>query len=213
MPGAMPHPDLVAFSPRGEAAALYSLSSKQLQVIGNLPARASVIRQLSAESWGELRQIALTDDGELVIAGLPDGRLLYSSVGGRWTTWSAGYTPRAWYFVPSSHDLVLSDPAQGAIVLLSKLNETPEAHILATQAQADRLAMTKEGEQLVAADSASGRLWSIEVRTGAVTSLAPARVESLSCLRDGHTFLLSASPALSLLRLAALTSVAAQLNH
>ncbi|MBV9762734.1 MAG: hypothetical protein JO340_19395 [Acidobacteriaceae bacterium] len=201
--GAAPHPALVAFSPRGEAALLYDSASKRIAVLTGLPASPSLMRQLPVGNASAITEAALTDDGDLVVAATSDGKLLSSSAGGSWTTWSSAYAHQAWSFVPASHELIMSDPAQAAIVSVSQFDKTVETRILTLQVQADRLGLTKDGEQLIAADSANGRLWMIDLRTEALTPLASAKVESLSCLRDGRTFLLSPSPDLSLLSFAA----------
>ncbi|MBV8906800.1 MAG: hypothetical protein JOZ22_24435, partial [Acidobacteriia bacterium] len=202
IPGTMSHPDRIAFSPRGEAACLLSFASGRLQVIANLPGHPTLLRELSIASWNESPQFALTDDGELIVAALSGARLMRSIEGGAWQSWSVPYTPGAWTFVSNSHDLLIADPSQGSIALVSKLGEMPEIHILATQGvQANLLVVTKDGRQCLAADSLTGKLLSLDLRTGTLTSLAPANIEHFLSLRDGRTFLLSAYPALSLLRL------------
>ncbi len=202
IPGVLQRPTLVAFSPTGEAAVLYSRDSNRLQLVAGLPFSPSVARQLSTADLGDLSNIALTDDATLVLAARADGSFIFSLHGARWQAWASGFTPHARSFVPNTHDLVISDITQGLVVLVQNLSDTPDAYrILAQGIQADFLSVARHGELLLAG-STGGQLWTIESRTGAVTSIASrATVNSLSALRESDTFLLSSSPALSLLKL------------
>jgi hypothetical protein len=206
LPGVMAHPDLVVFSPRGDAAALYSQAAATLQIITHLPAEPSTGRQISMAALGTPSQLAITDDGALVVAALADQRLVFSFGGATWQPLTTAYTPQAWTFVPNTHDLAISDMAQKTIVLLSNLSETSKmVRVLSPDVAADRLAVTKSGDQLVAANSIAGQVWTIDLKTAALTPRDGfAKVDTLSSLRDGLTFLLSASPSISVLKLAAL---------
>jgi hypothetical protein len=202
IPGALQRPTLVAFSPTGESAVLYSRDSHRLQVVGGLPFNASITRQLSTADLGGLSNITVTDDAALVFAGRGDGSLIFSFEGGPWQSWVAGFVPQAWTFVPNTHALVLSDVTQDLVLLLPNLCYTPDApRILAQGIRADFLSVTGDGELLLAG-STTGKLWTIERKTGAVTSVASGTtVNSLFSLRAPGTFLLSSCP-VSLLKLA-----------
>ena len=203
--GAMAHPDLVVFSPRGDAAVFYSQAAASLQVLTHLPAEPSLSRQFSIAALGTPSGLAITDDGALVVAGLADHSLAFSLDGAPWQPLTTGYTPQAWTFIPRTHDLAMSDVAQQTIVLLSNLSEASKAvRVLAQDVAANRLAVTKNGDQLVAADTQAGQLWTIDLKTATLTPQEGfAKLDTLSSLRDGFTFLLSTSPSLSLLKLAA----------
>jgi hypothetical protein len=69
---------------------------------------------------------------------------------------------------------------------------------LAQSIEADRLAFTKEGDQLMAASSSQGKLWAIDVKSGSVGPGSVALIDTLVPLRDGRTFLLSNSKLLLL---------------
>jgi hypothetical protein len=113
------------------------------------------------------------------------------------------FSPHAWSFVPNTHDLAVSDTTQQTIALLPKVDDPASGfHILALNLRADSLAVTRDGGQLVAADSAARKLWTIDLKDGTVTERAEqANLETPVTLRDGFTFLLSTSPAVSVLRL------------
>jgi hypothetical protein len=201
--GAMAHPDLVAFSPRGDAAVLYSQADARLQVVSGLPGQPSLSRQLSTAALGTPSQIAITDDAALVVADLADRGMAFSLNGAAWLPLATGYTPQAWTFIPNSHSLAISDAAQRTILLLPDAAEGSSAfHVLAQNASADRLAAAKDGSQLAAANPSAGQIWTIDLKTGIVTPIEGfAKVDTLSLARDGFTVLLSASPRVSLLKL------------
>jgi hypothetical protein len=203
--GAMAHPDLVVFSPRGDAAILYTQATASFEVLTHLPADPSLAGEISVAALGTLSQLAVSDDGAVVVAGLADHRLALSINGAAWQPLVSGYTPQAWTFIAKTHDLAISDTAQKTIVLLSHLSDESTAfRVLSQGVVADRLAVTKDGDQLVAANMKAGQIWTLDVKTA---TLAPpngfAKLDTLSSLRDGFTFLLSASPSLSLLKLTA----------
>jgi hypothetical protein len=198
--GAMAHADLVAFSPRGDAALLYSKDSGRLQIIGDLPAKPTVLHELPVAGLGDLSQLALSDDGKALAAQLGDNRIMYSSQDGHWQPLSGQYSPAAWSFVPYAHDLVIADSIQGVIAIYREFDGSP--HLFSVQGlRADHLSFTKDGSQLLAGWSSDGSLWSWQLASGVIASLPTSgRLATLSCLRDGWTFLLSASPNLSLVK-------------
>jgi hypothetical protein len=203
--GAMAHPDLVVFSPRGDAAVLYSQSAASFQVLTHLPAEPSLARETSMAALGTPSQLAISDDGAVIVAGLADHRLVFSMNGAAWQTLVIGYTPQAWTFIPKTHDLAITDTTQRTIVLLSHLSEASIAvRVLSQGVAADRLAVTKSGDRLLAANMNAGQIWTIDLKTATPTPEDGfAKLDTLSSLRDGFTFLLSSSPSLSLLKLTA----------
>jgi hypothetical protein len=200
--GAMSHPDQVAFSPRGSAAALYSEADGRIQILTNLPAQPSITKNLSLSRQGTPSSIAISDDAAVILAAFPDGRLLVASTGTAWVNLPLAFTPRDWSFLPGTHHLVLSDALQKTIVLFTNV-ETPArtSQILAQDILADRIAVTKDGGELIAASAASGDVWTIDLTTSTITHKAGIPNIGLLPLRDGFTFLLSSSPQLFVLRL------------
>jgi hypothetical protein len=199
--GVMAHPDLVAFSPGGGAAALYSASGGRLQVIGDLPAQPHIMRELSTEGRAA-SALALTDDGLLLVVQFGDPMPFYSREGNSWQAVSTGVRPRAWAFLPRSHDLIVSDSGQNEIVLLPGVSDAPiPERILASDAAADQLAATSDGDEIVAASSSTGTVWEIPLVSGArFRRFQLTNVRTLSTLRDGHAFLFSSFPNLTLVR-------------
>lgn len=204
VPGALAHPDLVAFSPRGASAALYYGSSSRLQIVKNLPSRAALASDLSTNGLGQLSGIVVSDDGAVVIARDSIGRFQISSNGQSWQVLPWTYAPLAWSFVPNSHDLIVSDSQQKNTYLLRQIDNSTNPTALGNGLEPDHLAVTSDGRTLIALDTAQKQLWTIDLASLAATSVplsTPA--DALVLLRDGHTVLLSGSPAsgLSLLKI------------
>ncbi len=204
--GAMAHPDLVAFSPRGDAALLYSQATASVQVLTHMPGEPSLTREISMAGQGTAWQFAITDDGALVVAGVADHSLAFSQDGKSWQPLTTGLTPQAWTFISNTHDFAISDTVQKTIMLVSNLGDAARVfRVLSQGVAADGLAVTKNGDRLIAGNVKAGQVWTIDLKTGTLTPQEGiAKLDSLSSLRDGFTFLLSASPSVSLLRLTAL---------
>jgi hypothetical protein len=193
--GATSHPDAVAFSPRGDAALLFSKSDALIQVIAGLPAQPKLTHVLTVPSPSELTSLAVSDDGLLVAAQFGDGTPLYSFRGETWKMIGTTARPQAWSFVPRTYDLVMSDATRREILLLSNINgpHGPE-RVLASGVFADRLALTKQGDELLTESSKDGTVMNISLTTGRASRLQTGASTQLSLLRSGSTFLLSISP-------------------
>ncbi len=155
---------------------------------------------------GTAWQFAITDDGALVVAGVADHSLAFSQDGKSWQPLTTGLTPQAWTFISNTHDFAISDTVQKTIMLVSNLGDAARVfRVLSQGVAADGLAVTKNGDRLIAGNVKAGQVWTIDLKTGTLTPQEGiAKLDSLSSLRDGFTFLLSASPSVSLLRLTAL---------
>ena len=202
IPGAFSHPDSVAFSPTGKAAALYSSSQAQIQVLTGLPGTPVIQSRISAGSAGQLTTVALSDDGQIVLATNSSGQIELSADGKLLHAMPWTYSLRAVSFVSNTHNVLLSDARQRQLLLLQNveaLNSPPV--VLGNGLQPDHLAVSSDGETLLALDTARQTLWQIDARTlSALLVPAGQQAQTLIALRDGHTFLLSNSP-LSLLKL------------
>ncbi len=216
VPGSIKRPDLVAFSPRGDAAALYSRTNSRVEVLGHLPSEPVLVREINVEAAGQISQIAVTDDGTLVAIASIDGIVRSSNLEREniWEALSVGLAPGAWSFIPGTHQLVISDPIQKAIVLLSDLDHaSATAHVLASQtAPIERVSVSKDGDCLLLVSSDS-KVSSINLVDPGQVPLAldtphKGRVDGLFELRDGRSFVLS-SEVLALVKLGDMGSASA----
>ncbi len=200
----IPHPDLAAFSPRGESAVLYSHQTDEIQILTHLPAEPQL--KTVPLPIGIARKLAVTDDAAIVVAELEGGTTVYSANGQSWKPVLAGFTPRAWTFLAKSHDLAIADPNQNQVVVLNNLDITSGRNYrtVVQNLNADFLSSTRAGETLVAANLAVGQVWTIDVKTDAATLLDESGpIQNMVSLHDGYTFVISDSTNLSVLRLRA----------
>ena len=123
IPGALPHPDVVTFSARGDAFVIYNIGSDLLQVISGLPAEPSVATLPALERSVEAASFALTDDGTLVAAQLTDGTVLTSARGASWQRLPLAYGARALLFASRTHNLVVSDTSQHTVSLITNVDD------------------------------------------------------------------------------------------
>jgi hypothetical protein len=200
--GAMAHPETAVFSARGEAVVLYAKSGGRVQVMSGLPGQPVVAAEPELAQWGEAVNFAVSDDGAVVVVELAGGNAIFSIRGAGWRRLPGAYGALGMAFVPNTHNLVVSDSAQPGISMVEIAQNEQPARLLLDGIQADRLAFTKEGGQLLAASSSQGKLWTVDLQTTAVGATSSGVIGSLLPLRDGHTFLLSSAPALSLLNVA-----------
>jgi hypothetical protein len=73
--GTLAHPDIVAFSPKGSSAALWSNASGRLQIITGLPGRPATTADISVAEFNHPEQIALSDDGQVVLTADANGQI------------------------------------------------------------------------------------------------------------------------------------------
>ncbi len=191
---AIARPDRVAFSPLGSAAVLVSNSERRMQALTYRFGKASVLWSLGLSNAGELVNFTVSDDGELVMATFANQPPVYSLKGSEWQPLAASCAPGAWTFLPGSHDLVLSDRLQNAIILLPHAESAsiPVRILLPEGGGADLIATDKQGARVLAAISGTSTIWRIELGSGTARQLSSrSAVNTLTSLRDGETFLIS----------------------
>ena len=196
--GAMSTADLVAFSPSGSAAALYSKSTGRLQVIAGLADSPRVSIEVAAGTLGiQPVVVAVSDDA---------GALLASDVSGGVYLLAADNPPALLYqtgavasmaFFPRSQDAVVADRAQKRVLLLRQVSANCSVQWLAdensTVDHPGAVAGMAGGTVLIASTN-DRRLWMADTRSGEITAVdLPVIAEFLRATRDASTFLLSSS--------------------
>ena len=159
----------------------------------------------------------------MVVAKNASGQFYLWSGGSNWRLMPWNYSAAVWSFVSNSHDLVLSnvalsDTRQAGLLLFRQVEgpNAPAVSLTGAGVHPDSLAMTSDGENVIAAASANGTVWSIELKTGTVRLASAQQGEApLLTLRDGHTFFLSvgADASFSLLNVASASAKPAVLVH
>jgi hypothetical protein len=165
-----------------------------MQALTYRSGEASVLRSLSLPNPAELLNFTVSDDGELVVASFASQPPLYSLKGSEWQPLATNCAPGAWTFLPGSHDLVLSDRLQNAIVLLPRAEGASIAVrvLLVEGGDADLIAADKQGTSVLAAINGTSTLWQIELGSGTAQQFSSrSAVNTLTPLRDGETFLIS----------------------
>jgi hypothetical protein len=192
----LPHPDLVAFSPRGESVALYAAQSRQLQIITGMPNKAAIKKTPPLESPVAINMIALSDDASIVVTKNAAGELQVSNADSSWSLFYDAYSPLAWSFIPKTHDLIISDSHEKAVFLIELADSKNTRTVLAENCLPNQLAVTSNGETLAALDSKRSILWTIDLksRTSSITKSAQ-NLDSLITLRNGNVFLASSGTA------------------
>jgi len=193
---ALPHPDLVAFSPRGESVALYAATSRQLQIITGMPNKASIKKTPPLESPLAITMIALSDDASVVVIKDAAGELQISDADSSWRLFYGAYSPLAWSFLPKTHDLVISDSQEKAVFLIEQADSKNTRTVLAENCLPNQLAVTSNGETLAALDSKRSMLWTIDLKSKILSVTKSAQnLDSLITLRNGNVFLASSGTA------------------
>ncbi len=79
--GATAGADRIVMSPRGMAAALWFSSTSRVQIVSGLPGAPSVREVDASSSGGSPAALALSDDGQWLAVGSPDGVYVFGSTG------------------------------------------------------------------------------------------------------------------------------------
>src|SRR5690242_3260576 len=139
--GALPHLDLVTFSPRGNSAALYAREAGQIQVIGGMPNQPELRKTLSLLSTSAASMMAVSDDANVVIVRDSTGEALISNDGKSWQPFYGAYSPSAWTFIPKTHDLIVADKQENAIFLIEQAGSNRARIILAENSLPDQISV------------------------------------------------------------------------
>ncbi len=192
--GAMAAPDVIALSPRGDAAALYRASDRLLQVLTGLPDSPRILREIpSAALGGILTSMAVADDGEAVLVAVADQALLIPSDG----------IPRplpvdgpvsAMAFRPRTHDAIAANRLNNLSLIL-RATEDAEIQLLASPEDGilDPLAVafSLDGSRAFVANS-GGNLIQFDFSGGPPQSLScQCRIAGLHRLIGNSVFLLT----------------------
>jgi hypothetical protein len=196
LPGALPAADLVAFSPTGRSAVLFSAASRRLQVVTGLPDTPNVSQDLDAALLpGAPESLAVSDDGATVLlASRRAVHLLSPSSAARLILNLSGQAALA--FLPNSSDAAIADRGAGSVHLLHNSGGSVSSGVVAAGLDGlEDLASTTDGQTLVLTSPAANRIWTVGVRTGEVRGFdSRIRPATLSRMGDGDTFLIASEP-------------------
>jgi hypothetical protein len=193
--GAIQTPDVVAFSPTGQSALLWSATAG-LQVIGGLPGTPAIVRTVGAAAFPKaIQDAAVSDDGDSV---------LLASEGGAYQLLRDGTTRQvissadsaALAFLPNSSQAAIGDRRAGSVYLWVTGTGQGSASLLSTGlAGLDIMRATVDGQSLWITNPGGNSVWQLDIRTGGVRTFSlPVSPVSLDRLPYGEISLISSAP-------------------
>jgi hypothetical protein len=165
--GVSPAPDRIVFSPTGSAAALYHRDARAIEVVAGLPDAAALARRIDLSAWdADPASLAVTDNGRLVLAGLPTGNVISISDDGFQVIPSDGPVS-ALAFAPRATAAVV---AAGTRIFLFHGSELQQL-AAADRPMVDDIALSTDGTRAFLA-YADGTIQAIDLSTGATQQVS-----------------------------------------
>jgi hypothetical protein len=177
--GARPGGDVLAISPTGTAAGVYSQSSGILQLIGQLPNVGQTVYEINTSNFsGRLIDVAVSDDGTAALVsaaeGATTGLWFVNSGGALWRLPSA--SPSAIAFFANRHDGIVGDDTAREVFLLLGLDDAASRVPLVTFnnsiAGFSGVAASEDGRRVFIAGRASRTVAVVDVQTRTATVVA-----------------------------------------
>ncbi|MGI8959521.1 MAG: hypothetical protein ACR2IV_07150 [Bryobacteraceae bacterium] len=162
--------DLLAFSPMGNSAVIYSRQTNQLQVLTGLPNSPQLyLNGLNLATPDAPQKMAVSDDAQAVLVSDAAGSVY--SVSRNAAPVAVHHSPdiSALAFVPRSHDSVICDRSLNTMSSLRNSNVTPVILGPATndRCQPEAAASTADGKTILLACPAQRAVLSIDLASGA----------------------------------------------
>jgi hypothetical protein len=197
MPGGSSSADIIAFSPSGNAAAIYSVVDRRLQIFTGLPDEPRLIRDLALNSLPEEPfTFAIADTGRSLVAASTTYALYRIIDGGTFEYLDRAEDLAGMVFASGSDDLVVLDRSRGTALLFQDVGTRASRRVLS-----DGLSITNgevflqvAGAQAIFASKDSTTIWMIDLKSLQIQSrelFAPPA--TLQALRSPRRFLLSQS--------------------
>jgi hypothetical protein len=165
LPGALATPDLVAFSPGGGSAALYSQQAGMVQVFTGLPGSPKRAQQISGV--GAVALLAVSDDAQAVLISDGVGNVYALAQNAAAAPVYHTEMVSALAFFPQSHEAILCDPYNGSTVVGQAVDGITIFPAPDT-CQPRAATATADGKTILLACPASHLIWSIDRASGAV---------------------------------------------
>ena len=169
--GAIGSPSRVALSPRGEAAALFRAEGNALQVATNLPGAASMAMRPYPAGAPAPAALAVSDDGEAVLAAYDETLVLLDKEGGRPLAVPGAVV--ALSFRAGTHD-ALAATAGGEVWLIAAADANARYRRLAgpQEGVSAPLAVEFSRDGARAFIAGAGGATAVDLATGAATAIA-----------------------------------------
>lgn len=191
VPGAQSGADRIAFSPSGDAAALYFPAALKIQILTGLPKSPKLAADVDVFTvGGKVLAFAVSDGGRAVLAQVPGGALF---------NWTGGvaFSPVAWTgdaaaiaFLNGGGDAVIADRAQSQIVMLR--DGQPATLASLNVGSSFSVQASLDNRFVIAANGDDGTLASIDIGSGSSSSImCDCRPTGLTRLRGTAVFQLT----------------------
>jgi hypothetical protein len=195
IPGVISAVDLVAFSPTGTSAAIYSRQNNQLQVLTGLPSSPQIFLNASNVAIPTpVQKLAVSDDARSVLMSDASGSIYSISQNGAPLAVHHSPDVSALAFVARSHDSIICDRSLNTISILRNSAATPIALGPATNGtcQPEGAAVAADGRTILLACPAQHAVLSID-RGSSVAHLynVQGTPSALDRLGVGDVFLMS----------------------
>lgn len=192
--GAMAHPDLVAFSPNGGAAALYSEQANRVQVFAGLPNSPRLAEQISNLSMaGDAHALAVSDDAQALLIADETGTVYAVPSNGTPVAVYHASQVSALAFVSQSHDAIVCDPVLGSAAILQAASTVRTLQPPTNNGCQPRVAAsTADGRTILIACPAQHLIWSVDRASGETSTYSVSTgATALERLGATDSFLLS----------------------
>jgi hypothetical protein len=197
IPGALSPADILTFSPRATAVAVYSGSEGRLQVITGLPDAPRVQREVNSLDASEpLAALVVTDDGRTLMLATVQGTI-YRLVNGA----DLEFIDRVEDFggmvlAAGSNDALIANH-HGRVVLLQNLNGVPSRVVVSeslSELEGDIRLFVDQGSALITSE-ATNRMWRVDLKTREADEIVLFRPASMiQPMRSSRRFLMSYEP-------------------
>ena len=195
---AAPNPSLVSFSPLGKSAGLLATST-DIQVLTGLDSTPRVAFQVSFHDPSGVKKIAVSDDGQLLMALTSEGQVYLLSNSTAPALVCAASPDSGIAFLPGQSSAVIADAAKGTLNLASIVGGVPAVRTVAAGMSSSGgetlVAASRDGGSAFVVAAGSASAWRVDLTTGSMQSATlPAVATRLERLRDGESFVFSAEP-------------------
>jgi len=196
--GGISQPDIISFSPSGNAAALYSKAEGQLQVITGLPNSPAVARIIPRNNLpDEVRYLAVADDEVTLLEGTAHSEIYLLPAGGSPQFLHGVGDLEGLAFVPGSSDVVAFDRDAGTAFLLQEVNSASAYLVLAeglSGGGGNVFLQVNRGSAIIASTNSSN-LWRVDLQSLQVQNIRlPGLPQMLQPLRTSGNYLLFYQP-------------------
>lgn len=189
---ALANPDLVAFSPIGQSAVLYSQASGRVQIYTGLPNTPRLAQDISNLPIADIRLLAVSDDAQLLVLADATSTVYALSPGAAAVPVYYSDQVSGLAFAPGSHEVIVCDlNLRTAAVLQPLTGQLTFAIALDSACRPRAAAVTRDGTILLAC-SLEGYVWAVDRQAGLINSYqVPAALTAFDKLGTADSFLLS----------------------